>query len=450
MKFWNRVVDFLPERVQEIVCLENHFLGSTSTILKALRGGRTPLSFVLRRLLKNRVHRWMRGLDWAERLSNTPRGLAIGDTLSHIHCTILKTRREGKKLLLLAPDVFPCNIYYPFLLPADEYRLWKETPYRTWAIEANKGDKNFFKPGTPEKIHLDLGILNWIDSEIPSSTKLNLYKNYQEENDPIRSEAAKHGEDFLESYLFFRRIAFFYDQECDYLYRLVPQNVSGDPREYPGFSEAKLIELKKELGITSPYVCLHLRADFKGSTEVRNIEEPENYRPALEWIRSQGFQILLMGTASLHSWNRLDASWVHDLVIPYDRSEHQNLLNDLHLVSGADCMIGCCSGPTQLPFLFRKPTLWLNFIWLVGTVLLPEHRFYPKNFYTSDSKRLSLKEHLNHPIFYRLNKSDAEKYGIRWGDLSSDQILSAVREFMGQVMNSHNNWKERTERQKRF
>ncbi len=439
----------LSPRVREKWLIKLSDKITAKEVVRSVSIEKNRLQIIFWGLLQAEIREFVLRESDREGISTFPRGLAVGDTLSHIHYTILKAQELNRKLKLLSPNVFPCNVYYRFLLKQEEYCIWCHPVYEKIALELNNGDDDFEKPGMVEKIHWDLALIHLIQAEQKKRNwEFPVYQNYNHKKD---SDYANIGnEDFKAAYREFRSIAVFYDSEKEYLYRLIPERGEKKGEAYPGFSRKHLKDLKVRLGITKPYICLHLRANYSGVSETRAIEEPENYRPALEWLKAKGYEIVQMGTQQQHLWHEVEASWVKELVINYGASEEQGLFNDLHLVEGCEWMIGCCSGPTQFPFLFRKPTLWLNFVWLVGTVLLPENRFYPKNLYYSDGKPLSLEEHLKHPVFFAMHKKDYQKLGIIWKDLSEIQILEAVQEFSELAANPATDWKNRTDLQKNF
>jgi putative glycosyltransferase (TIGR04372 family) len=106
-------------------------------------------------------------------------------------------------------------------------------------------------------------------------------------------------------------------------------------------------------------------------------------------------------------------------------------LLDIWLFSRCTACIGTGTGPDSFPNIYRRPTLFVNFLPLIN---LHHYHFtltVPKNLsWIESGKELTFEEYCDAKFMSSHQYLDA---GIEIVDLSEDEIAEVVREFWGRV-----------------
>lgn len=166
----------------------------------------------------------------------------------------------------------------------------------------------------------------------------------------------------------------------------------------------------------------------------------DTYLPAIKFIISQGFQVIRIGNPS-------------DDVIPplkgfIDLTKNQKISNklDAYILANCEFFIGTNSGPANIPQIFGVPTLFTNMTSLGKNIFTssPGSKYIPKTFIDSKNKKLSLSQILSNAVtgYSELNFHNMKKFGFKYQNNSSDDILLGVIEMLDFVYNSRITSKE--------
>lgn len=178
------------------------------------------------------------------------------------------------------------------------------------------------------------------------------------------------------------------------------------------------------------FICLHLKLSVDTTQEVRFSEKHHHYIPAITYLKSLGYQVILMGSKGDSEFLRQRVPELYDLLEDYAGSEFQSIEHDLWLVEKCSFFIGNASGPTNYCDLFSIPMLRLNATFITWAEVKGHQLFYPKNFFDrSLGRNLSWQETLERPFIYTNSRSEHEKEGVQAEDISAEQALAAVIEF---------------------
>jgi len=194
------------------------------------------------------------------------------------------------------------------------------------------------------------------------------------------------------------------------------------------------LKILNNLGLSSDkkFIGLHIR-NIGGKYFLRN-QSVDTYLPAIKYVISQGFQVIRIGNPS-------------DDVIPplngfIDLTKNQKILNklDAYILANCEFFIGTNSGPANIPQIFGVPTLFTNMTSLGKNIFTssPGSKYIPKTFINSKNKKLSLSQILSNPVtgYSELNFHNMKKFGFKYQNNSSDDILLGVIEMLDFVYNS--------------
>jgi len=376
-----------------------------------------------------------------QHLLSIPTVHTVGDALLHFHYTRLLGEEQRRPVFCLTPDESPSNSYVKFMFRKEEYNIYSEPFYDRILIHL------------PGKSWMNYLLLGKLRQKFQEYNPLEFYKDeYSKECDPTYMQIKDKSSQLAQTYLWIRTHDNKFEAFQDYQ-RLLVEKWDGNPVKFPGFSEAHRAKLYERLGLKGKYICLHIRlyAD-KGpwvyssdkETDPRGIQKLENYIAVVELLTSRGYHVVRMGTR--------DERKLPDIpgYVDYANSEHQNIINDLHLASGCEFFIVSKSGVDCFPALFRKPILGLNYVCLNSMLGVPELRFYPKTVIDRSGRALSILEILNHEVYYSQSADPYNQHGLRTVDLTEDELVEATEEMLELVEDPGIDWAHRTELQKKF
>lgn len=184
----------------------------------------------------------------------------------------------------------------------------------------------------------------------------------------------------------------------------------------------------KQIGCESgqPFVCLLVRdseyLSVDGTHSPESSGRPKdfwsyhNYRDsdinsyveAAEWLADNGFFVLRMGK-------------IIDFAFHPDRSDFL----DVWLFANCSLCVTTGSGPDQIPQIYGRPTLYVNFIPLSHCLTSVPALTAGKALYDKTGRRLSLAEHLTLDLY---RTEDYQEQGVQIRDLSSAEICAVVKE----------------------
>lgn len=199
---------------------------------------------------------------------------------------------------------------------------------------------------------------------------------------------------------------------------------------------------------SEPYICLHLKLGLGTDTEVRGIESPDSYIPAIQYLLNNNRRVWLMGNKADSLILKESTPDLYALIDDYAGSPEQDIQRDLLAVHGCEFFIGCCSGPTTYCDLFSKPMLRLNATYIAGTEIKGKQMFFPKNFYRTTGELIPWRDLLKSPVIYSNLREVHDANGLVVRDLTAEQILLAVQEFSDYYRSSGTT--QPTELQKEF
>lgn len=189
--------------------------------------------------------------------------------------------------------------------------------------------------------------------------------------------------------------------------------------------------LHKQLGITSPYVCMHIKEKIGNQNfpQPREISNRETYKALINLIVSRGYTVVEIGAAHPSRTFGNIAGYVN-----YANSEFQSIANDIELIRGCDFYVGQNSGPYSIALMFRKPLLMLNFIGLpINTVKTPFSLYLIKKIIDKNKGRLmSVDEYMDSECFYYNDLVYFSLVERRYApqDNTEMEIVSAGEEFL--------------------
>ena len=209
-------------------------------------------------------------------------------------------------------------------------------------------------------------------------------------------------------------------------------------------------EILKKNKIENKFICIHNRDDeylSENNLKDENYHSFRNYKIedlkiSIEYLIKQGFHVVRVGKINNDK-----------LLINSDRyidltGNFYNEKDQLTIIENCYFFIGCNSGITILPRLFRKPSLLINYIpfnifemtaWSKNSI------FLPKKIYTvSDNRCLNFKEmnNLNYNIHNKKNFFEDKNLLIK--NNTKDEILKSVIEMVNYVNNDFKKKEELT------
>lgn len=215
--------------------------------------------------------------------------------------------------------------------------------------------------------------------------------------------------------------------------------VSNFPKLVDTFSE-----LKEKLGIKRPFIVMNLNCKWYDHPQQnsRRIHHPETYSDAIDFLIEAGYQVIIQGRQEQYDFAP------REFLIPYFRMAECSLLNDLAIYANCEWAITSRTGPEVFPLYFDKPVLGLNYTECWHLMPYKRFRLFPKHVVKLNTgDPISWKEMLDHPALYCFGSVPLDD-SIEYRDLTSDEILMGVKEFLDTVQKKL--WEHRTEQQEIF
>lgn len=186
-----------------------------------------------------------------------------------------------------------------------------------------------------------------------------------------------------------------------------------------------------------PFVVLHMRnsnyVHDTGSAPygVLRSVEPENFRPAVDWLAREGYAVLRIGDAKAPPFPH-DSPRVIDLA--HD-PRHEDFL-DVFLCARCHFSLNCQSGPEGMVRAFGRPSVNTNLLPTVLSHHLDNDLFLFKKLYFGDgTEPLPYATQLEYLMPNRLVTGPLQdlkwyqEYAIRPEDCSAEELLGAVQEM---------------------
>ncbi|MDR3623748.1 MAG: TIGR04372 family glycosyltransferase [Chlamydiales bacterium] len=208
--------------------------------------------------------------------------------------------------------------------------------------------------------------------------------------------------------------------------------------------------LLKKLHINGPYVVLNVncRHYFNGLPKHiagrKRIQHPERYNTLIDSLIDKGFFVVLQGREE-QPYFRPRAKF-----IDYSKNALCSLKNDIELFSECSFAVTSKNGPENFSTICNTPMLALNYTELTSMTPHLKSRFFPKQVRNLDSGKLfTWRELLNAPFYYDIGATGfCER--IEYQDLTEEELLSAVEEFLPLANAPVSAWKKYTQKQQAF
>jgi putative glycosyltransferase (TIGR04372 family) len=190
------------------------------------------------------------------------------------------------------------------------------------------------------------------------------------------------------------------------------------------------------------FVGLHVREGSNSMQASRNADI-EDYQMAINEIVSRGGWVVRLGDEKM---KKLEPQ---KNVIDYAHSQNKAGWKDLFILAEGKFFIGSHSGPSEVPLLFGKPGVYLNWSALIprpmsrGDILLPKQYWY-----TKEKRWLTYKERLSPEFGVAESIRYFEQKGIEIYDNSPEEITDSVKQMMQLFKGysgSNNEWQTRVD-----
>ncbi len=208
-------------------------------------------------------------------------------------------------------------------------------------------------------------------------------------------------------------------------------------------------ELKELLGITNPYIVINFNIKYYGNRtdpaeNRRRIFFPDRLEIMIDRIIASGYDVVLTGRGEQPNFKK------RKHFINYAFSPYTSIENDLSLISHASGMIASKTGPEVFAMMYHIPLLGLNYT-EPGMMLRPmKYRFVFKKWWDSEKKKyLCWDEIFKHPTFFDYGAFTLAR-NIEYHELSEEELLNAVEEFLPLIDKPLEKWLEYSPLQKSF
>ena len=200
------------------------------------------------------------------------------------------------------------------------------------------------------------------------------------------------------------------------------------------YEEKKGREALDKIGIKVPFVCFHNRDNLylEKYGQDGNLHDFRNsritdYVPAIKQLTALGYHVLRMGQCVSESLHLEDEKYVN--YTEMYRSEFM----DVYLMAKAAFTVGTNTGFSQIPVIFRRAQILVNYIpfkineltaWAAGSIIIP------KKLYSKEQKRFltfAETERLDQDIHYQ--GDFYRDHGLDVIDNTSEEIYEVVKEM---------------------
>jgi len=200
-------------------------------------------------------------------------------------------------------------------------------------------------------------------------------------------------------------------------------------------------EFLKKIGLdlNSKFVCLHVRDGAflselqEGSKYAKHStrnSDIDSYVAAAEWLANSGYSVFRMGASVDKKFNSN-----HPKVFDYATNGMRTEFLDIFLGAHCSFAIVTSSGWSTVPRIFRRPTFFVNAVpFLALNQISTLTLLYPKLIVSATTNQLlSIKEIVTNGLLEESNRYQFERLGLKFVDLTSEDLLQAVTEMKSRV-----------------
>jgi putative glycosyltransferase (TIGR04372 family) len=218
------------------------------------------------------------------------------------------------------------------------------------------------------------------------------------------------------------------------------QNENMYHMEFKSFSEI-LHTCKSDKSIV---LNINTKSYINQTQNSRSIHNIQRYDYLINHLISLGYNVILQGGSEQPIFKPRDG------FVDYAHSSYQSIENDFLIYSNCTFAISSKSGNEIYPLIFNKPILGLNYVELTSMQPNKKFRFYPKHIKDSSGRYLTWKEYLKHPIYFQLGKMSPVSEAFSYEEMSEEELIKAVDEFILLVDRKSSDWLNYTQAQKDF
>lgn len=205
------------------------------------------------------------------------------------------------------------------------------------------------------------------------------------------------------------------------------------------FAKSEIIEGNRFLescGLSpeSKYVCLNVRdSAYLSNTRRKNFtkhnlrnSDINSYINSVKALTELGYSVFRMGSIVE---KRLD--FEHSMFLDYASNGMRTEFLDIFLGANCSFCISTGTGWDEIPRIFKRPTLYVNFVPILAPQIMTRDIFlFPKYIREKNTKKLlSLKECLSSELYGQSDPYFFDKYNGFAQDLSSDDLTQATIEM---------------------
>ncbi len=194
-----------------------------------------------------------------------------------------------------------------------------------------------------------------------------------------------------------------------------------------------------------PFACLlvrdsaYLKNLFGSSKDLSYHDyrdsDVSSYIKAAEWLASKGVWVLRMGKAM----NEPIKS-AHPMVVDYAFHDKKNDFMDVWLFANCNLCISTGSGPDMISDVYRRPTLFLNYIPIARLVSWSNALHTPKIMRWKDcNQKFTLSDYIQHAY---METGEYLNNNIDIVNLNPDQILESVKEMWERYLGNYKDYDE--------
>ena len=229
-----------------------------------------------------------------------------------------------------------------------------------------------------------------------------------------------------------------------------PQLFFNNDENTNGYAFLEKIGQKKE----DRFVCLNVRDPaylntdplHKGKDWSYHNHRDSNidtYEKAAIYLAEKGYWVFRMGKIVQNAFNAK-----HPRILDYANSDYRSDFLDIWLMANCFFCISNGTGLDEVPRIFRKPAVYVNYLGTKKLITYDNIINVPKHLvWKETNRRLTLSEHLIHS-YGKSQKYEDAKVLIK--NLSEEEILQAVLEIEARLNGNWKNSEEDNQLQNRF
>lgn len=229
---------------------------------------------------------------------------------------------------------------------------------------------------------------------------------------------------------------------------------------YPSPAIALIDQIKHQsllhsLGVTTPYVCLHIRLDHNygfrdnmgNNQNVRSVTDVAPYEQVIKRLIHHGYTVVRIG-------DKKDVKLGFSLegFIEYPHSGLQSVQHDLSLIAGCSFLVSSASGPELYAYICNKPFIAMNHFCFHSSPQFYKYvRQVPKEVVRQDGTPVSLVQLMKTPELFTLHSySQLRAYGLELRDSRLSWMLNGIDEMVALVSDPATIWDRYTDLQTKF